>query len=219
MTGGAGLLWYVAYGSNLFRERFACYLAGGTPPGGAWRYPGCRDATPARDERAVLLPGGVYFAHTSLTWGGGMAFYDAALPGRAPARAYLLTAAQFCDVMAQEMRRPIDDAAGADRDLAEVLATGRQRLGPGRYETLLKVGERDGRPMLTFTAPHAAADAPLNAPTAPYLTMLGRGLREAHGWDAARAAAYLASRPGARHVWTQPGIAALLGVASPHENR
>ncbi|MBW8485504.1 histone deacetylase [Actinomadura parmotrematis] len=211
-----GLLWYVAYGSNLYRERFACYLAGGTPPGGAWRYPGCRDAAPARDDRAVLLPGGIYFAHTSLTWGGGMAFYDPGLPGRAPARAYLLTAAQFCDVMAQEMRRRVDaHDPGTDRDLSEVLATGRQRLGPGRYETLLKVGERDGRPMLTFTAPHPAAEAPLNAPSAPYLTMLGRGLAEAHGWDADRAAAYLAARPGARRNWTHRRIADLLGVVSP----
>ncbi|WP_216858781.1 hypothetical protein [Actinomadura verrucosospora] len=28
-------LWYVAYGSNLFRARFACYLSGGRPDGGA----------------------------------------------------------------------------------------------------------------------------------------------------------------------------------------
>ncbi|MGI5163430.1 histone deacetylase [Spirillospora sp. CA-253888] len=199
-------LWYVAYGSNLYRERFACYLAGGTPAGGARRYTGCRDTRPARAERPVTVPGGIYFALESLTWGGGMAFYDPALPGRAAARAYLLTRQQFCDVMAQEMRR----ATGADPDLSEVLRTGRQRLGPGRYETVLKVGEDGGRPMLTFTAPEGAAGAALNAPAAPYLAMLGHGLREAHGWDAGRAAAYLAARPGARGAWTTAAITALL---------
>ena len=200
-------LWYVAYGSNLYRERFRCYLSGGRPAGGARHYPGCRDPRPARDERPVTLPGGIYFGYTSRVWGGGMAFYDPALPGRAAARAYLLTHGQFRDVLAQEMRR--DPGAGAleDVDLAEAVAHGRQRLGPGRYETVLRVGEHAGHPMLTFTAPDPI---PPNAPTAPYLTMLGNGLREAHGWSAGRAAAYLAGRPGARGTWTARAVAALL---------
>jgi hypothetical protein len=201
-----GAVWYVAYGSNLFQERFSCYLAGGRPAGGRRTYTGCRDTRPARDIRAVTLPGGIYFALTSLTWGGGMAFYDPSLPGRAAARAYLLTRQQFCDVIAQEMRRDVGD----DHDLAEVMETGRQILGPGRYETVIKVGERDARPMLTFTAPEGAHAANLNAPSAPYLTMLGHGLREAHGWSRERAARYLSARPGARRAWTAPRIAALL---------
>ncbi|MFG2001049.1 histone deacetylase [Spirillospora sp. NPDC048911] len=202
------LLWYVAYGSNLFRERFACYLRGGRPEGGARHYTGCRDTRPARAERPVTLSGGIYFALTSLTWGGGMAFYDPELPGRAAARAYLLTRQQFCDVVSQEMRREV----GEDLDLAEVLASGgRHRLGPGRYETVVHVGAAGGHPMLTFTSPHGADRAELNAPTAPYLTMLGHGLREAHGWPAGRTAAYLAERPGARGAWSDEQIAALLG--------
>ncbi|WP_067811082.1 histone deacetylase [Actinomadura kijaniata] len=206
-------LWYVAYGSNLHAERFACYLAGGRPAGGARHYTGCRDPRPARAQAPVTVPGGIYFAHRSLTWGGGMAFYDPDLPGRTAARAYLLTLQQFCDVMSQEMRR----ATGADPDLSRVLGEGRQRLGPGRYETVLKIGERDGHPMLTFTAPHGVDGAELNPPTAPYLAMLGHGLREAHGWRPDRAAAYLAGRPGARGAWSSAAIAALL--ASGHEDR
>jgi hypothetical protein len=203
-------IWYVAYGSNLFRERFHCYLTGGTPRGSAHRHPGCRDRRPPRAEQSITVPGGIYFAHTSLTWGGGMAFYDPDLPGRAAARAYLLTRRQFCDVLSQEMRRD----AGTDHDLSEALARGRQRLGPGRYETVLKVGERAGHPMLTFTSPHPAGP---NAPTAPYLAMLGNGQREAHGWPVARAAAYLAARPGAQGAWIAQAITALLGSA--HERR
>ncbi|WP_433337046.1 histone deacetylase [Spirillospora sp. CA-294931] len=199
-------VWYVAYGSNLYRERFACYLAGGRPAGGARHYTGCRDPSPARAERRVTLPGGIYFALTSLTWGGGMAFYDPTLPGRAAARAYLVTRAQFCDIVSQEMRRE----TGADPDLTEVLTTSRQTLGPGRYETIIKVGDRDGHPMLTFTSPHGTADADLNAPTAPYLTMLGHGLRESHGWPPPQAAAYLSTRPGAQGTWTTPQITTLL---------
>jgi hypothetical protein len=200
-------VWYVAYGSNLFRERFSCYLAGGRPAGGARTYTGCRDSSPARAERAVTLPGGIYFAHESPTWGGGIAFYDAALPGRAAARAYLLSHQQFCDVLSQEMHREV----GAEPDLSQALAGGLQTLGPGRYETVVKVGECEGRPMLTFTSPHGAGPARLNAPTASYLTMLGSGLREAHGWTAGRAASYLGTRPGAHGKWSVPQISALLG--------
>ncbi|MEO3825225.1 histone deacetylase [Actinomadura sp. B10D3] len=210
-------LWYVAYGSNLVRERFACYLSGGRPRGGARHHTGCRDPRPARAEQSITVPGGIYFAHTSQTWGGGMAFYDPDLPGRAAARAYLLTRRQFCDVLSQEMRRD----TGTDHDLSEAVAHGRQRIGPGRYETVLKVGERAGRPMLTFTSP---APAPPNPPSASYLAMLGHGLREAHGWPPERAASYLAGRPGAHGHWTPRDIAALLEpnrvpLGSSHERR
>lgn len=99
------MLWYVAYGSNLHRDRFLCYLAGGRPAGAARTYTGCRDPRPPAADRPVLLPGGIYFAQTSPVWGGGVAFYDPSLPGLAPARAYLLTTGQFSDVLAQEMRR------------------------------------------------------------------------------------------------------------------
>ncbi|MFC7740410.1 hypothetical protein ACFQXA_04765 [Nocardiopsis composta] len=38
-------------------------------------------------------------------WGGGLAMLDPALPGAAPARAYLVGAEQFADIAAQEMYR------------------------------------------------------------------------------------------------------------------
>lgn len=199
-------MWYVAYGSNLASQRFGCYLAGGRPPGGARTYTGCRDRSPARADRPVRLPGGIYFALTSRVWGGGMAFYDPNLPGETAARAYLLSRSQFADVLAQEMHREV----GGDLPLSEVLATGRQRIGPGRYETVVKVGEADGHPMLTFTTPDGLARAELNAPSAAYLAMLGRGLRESHGWTAERSAEYLTARPGAHGHWSARQIAALI---------
>jgi hypothetical protein len=118
----------------------------------------------------------------------------------------LLSCAQFADVLSQEMHREV----GTDLALSEVLATGRQRIGPGRYETIVKVGEAGGHPMLTFTAPHGAARAELNAPSAAYLSMLGCGLRESHGWSAERTAAYLSTRPGAQGRWSTGTVAALL---------
>ncbi|WP_157536588.1 histone deacetylase [Kitasatospora mediocidica] len=189
-------------------DRLTCYLAGGVPPGGAHRNPGCRDPRPPRRTEAVVLPGRLYFAGESGVWTGGMAFHDPLAPDETPGRAYLLSAEQFSDLAAQEMRHP----PGRDLDLRTVLATGRDQFGPGRYETLLCPGHLDGIPVLTLTAPSPAT--PLNAPAAGYLRHLAAGLHDAHGWSPARSADYLATRPGAAGTWTAPTVLEALHV--PH---
>ncbi|HEX3791048.1 MAG TPA: histone deacetylase [Pseudonocardiaceae bacterium] len=215
MTDPDQLVWYVSYGSNMHAERLNCYLAGGVPPGGTFACAGARDPRPPRQDAAVWLPGGVYFATHSPVWEGGRAFYDPELPGTAAARAWLITAAQFADISAQEMYR----APGTDLDLTDVLAAGRAELGPGRYETLLHVGERDRCPLLTFTAPWHCADIPAEPPSLAYLRMLAGGLIDGHDWDIPRTAAYLAARPGAAERWTAAELARLLtNPAEPAAN-
>lgn len=201
------LLWYVAYGSNLHAARLGWYLSGGRPPGGLRTYPGCRDCRPPRRTLPALIPGGIYFAGESRAWTGGMAFYDPTLPGVAAARGYLLTRAQFADLAAQEMYRPPGDDLPA---LDVAVADGRATLGPGRYETLLRVGTRDGLPMLTFTAPWRAADVAWTPPAPVYLRMIAAGLREAHGWTPAETVGYLADRPGVAGHWTRPRLVDLI---------
>lgn len=186
-------VWYVAYGSNMHSERFACYLRGGRPHGSTRVYPGCRDRSGPRRQEPVTLPGQLYFAEESAVWTGGMAFYDPAAPGVMPARAYSVTARQFSDIAAQEMHRE----PGRDLDLSAVRAHGIARLGPGRYETLVYAGEFDGLPLLTFTAPWRIEDAALNPPSPAYLRHLAAGLAETHGWPASRIDAYLSTRAGA----------------------
>ena len=200
------LVWYVAYGSNISGERFDCYVAGGSPPGSLRSYPGFRDPTPPRDAVSVTVPGGIYFAGQSRVWAGGTAFYDSGIDGEVAARAYLIDATQFGDLAEQEMlREPLDD-----RDLSVVLSSGRHAYGEGRYETLLRVGERAGRPMLTVSAPWTAATAELAAPTPDYLRTIGNGLAEAHGWEPDAVGSYLAAAPGAAGTWTPRQVAGLL---------
>jgi len=197
------LVWYVSYGSNMHADRLATYLSGGTPPGGQRTYPGARDPNPPRRDTAVWLPGGIYFATHSPVWDGGRAFYDPTLPGQAAARAWLITSEQFCDISAQEMYQQ----PGTDIDLTTVLTTGRDKIGEGRYETLIHPGDLDGYPLLTFTAPWHAADEPGTAPSLAYLRMLAGGLIAAHGWDTGQAAAYLAGLAGASEVWDPDDLA------------
>lgn len=168
-----------------------CYLHGGCPPGATRTYPGAREPADALDDRAFVVPGQVAFAWRSPTWGGGIAFLDAGAEGEALARAYLLTWRQMADVLEQEMWR----APGANLDAARLIDDGRLQLGPGRYETLHLVGELDGRPVVTFTAPDIDALG-IRAPADAYLATMARGLLAAHGLTAGAVADYLAGCRG-----------------------
>ena len=209
------LVWYVAYGSNLERGRFGCYLEGGVPEGGARDYAGCSDPSAPAGDVPVELPGRLVFAGTSTVWGGGMAVYDRAGDGQVAGRAYLLTRDQLGDVVAQEMRR--EPAGAFARRLAGALveADSLQVLGPGRYETLVRLEDLDGRPAFTVTCDDADELEP-KAPTAPYLRMIAAGLRDAHGWETAQVVDYLAVAGGVDGAWSREDLEA---VARPVGSR
>jgi hypothetical protein len=205
------LIWYVAYGSNLGTDRFRCYLTGGRPDGGTRTYAGCRDPSDPAGTFSLELPGTLLFADRSGVWGGGMAFFDPEGESTVACRAYLLTAEQFADVSAQEMRRqPGGEFAQA---LAAVLPEVGElhTMGPGRYETVVRLDTRVGVPLLTVTNGDIRGLTPA-APSAPYLRSIAAGLREAHGWDDARIASYLAAAPGARGSWTSAAVLDALQV-------
>jgi hypothetical protein len=184
-------VWYVSYGSNMCAARFACYIEGGLPPGGTRPNPGARDRRMPERSIPVDLPGTVYFAGDSPQWGGGVAFYDHDRPGKAAARGYLVTAEQFADIAAQEMYRLPRDGDPLAELVLSPLDGGRHALGPGRYETLLDVGEHEGIPLLTFTSPHGLDHVEHTRPSESYLAMVSDGLLESRGWGEVEIAAYL----------------------------
>ncbi len=189
-----GDVWYVGYGSNMSAARLAVYLEGGVPPGGSRHNPGARDASPPRHDVPVDLPGALYFAGHSPQWGGGVAFYDHEAQGPTAARAYLVTAEQFADVAAQEMRRLPMDGDPLEEIVIGGIDGGVHHAGPGHYETLIEVGRLDGAPMLLFTAPHGIDHVEHTQPTADYLEMLAMGLRESRAWGDEELAEYFARR-------------------------
>ena len=137
------------------------------------------------------MAGRLAFAWESPTWGGGIAFYEPDGDGAVLARAYLITAGQFSDVLEQEMRRE----PGPDLDLAEVVRSRRHTLGPGRYETLHLAGELDARTVVTFSAPDVD-ELGIRAPAEAYVATMARGLQDAHGLSVEEVVDYLAGCRG-----------------------
>ncbi|MET0787902.1 MAG: histone deacetylase [Cellulomonas sp.] len=190
-------VWYVAYGSNLSVDRFRFYLHGGRPPGSLRTYPGCRDRTEPARTVPLVVRGSLSFTGASKAWGGGTAVFDPDGRGWVAAAAYLLRVGQLADVLAQEMRRDPEN----DLDLRTLWREGRHRYGPGRYETIVHLGERDDVPLVTLTS-EPFDDAPLAAPTEAYVQTMSTGLHQTHGWGPDEVRRYLAAIPGMREAFS-----------------
>ena len=168
--------WYVGYGSNLATSRFTGYLAG------------CRDSTPPWRWAAVEVPHRLVFARESVRWGGGgIAFLDPEpTPGvRTLGRAWLVTWAQFADVLAQECGIPVGTVEAPTLLGAEYIPH------PDHwYGCAVHLGEREGWPMVTFTDAVAGTLA-LQDPGPAYRAVIIEGLGESHGLSVEAAAAYV----------------------------
>ena len=157
------------------------------------------------------MPGRLVFAWHSPTWDGSIAFHDPTGRGEVLSTAYLLPPASFSDVIEQEMWRE----PGADHDLSEVLGTGRQVLGPGRYETLHLTGGLDGRPVVTFSADDPEELEP-GEPAPAYVATMARGLRRSHGLSDDEIVDYLLEAAGITHDRTAL-LRAVTGPAEPSD--
>ena len=198
-------VWYVAYGSNLLLERFACYILGGKAPGCTRRNRGARDHAPPQAEAAMFVDRPLYFARSASSWQrGGVAFVDPE-PGPAAetlARPYLITREQFVDLLRQE-----NDDPEADCDPAAVQAAGGiLRVSEGWYGSVLLLGEVDGAPLLTFTDGGGALNADIRAPSKPYLQCMIAGLRETFGLNKQGVRKYLEPLPGIHGTYPGPAL-------------
>lgn len=211
-------LWYVCYGSNLAFARFRCYIEGGRPPGGGREQPGARDRTLPKRWRRIQLGGSVYFAKRASHWqGGGVAFYDLDLCGVTRGRAWLITGQQLSDVAAQENGRRPGDVE--DIDIEAVLDAGSTVLHEGRgwYDRALHLGNLDGYPMFTVTAPWSINDESPVRPSPEYLTMIARGLVESGWFTPEFAGEYLAGLRGCAGSWNPSEIAGLVVPGPVHD--
>jgi hypothetical protein len=202
-TGLPERVWYASYGANLNRARFMAYIEGGTVAGNDVVSEGCTDTTAPLDDIALELPQSLYFAGWShRAWGGTAAGFITLGTRKPPtlARAYLIAPTQFQEIVRQENAH-VASVEGIALDLDQAREHGHTRLLPqGHYSELIYCGERDGYPMLTFTASENRTD--FNRPSPPYLRMIHSGLQESHGLSTDDAVAYLRGKLGIRGRWT-----------------
>lgn len=190
-------IWYTSYGSNLSRHRFMAYIVGCRPPGDPdFHQPGCTDKTPPSLDIALKIPQSLYFARFSeRRWGGTAAAFITLEKGDKPslARAYLITLEQFKELVQQENAGvPIDKI---ELDIVGARQFGHSRMLPsGYYDELIYCGDRDGCPMLSFTASQNWTE--YTRPSESYLRMIFRGLQEAHHLSLEDAIDYLKNTPG-----------------------
>lgn len=150
-------VWYVSYGSNMLRERFMCYIKGGSFEASR-NHPACRDTTPPLAVKAVRIPYGMYFGNISGSWpGSGVSFLDTTQKGSALGVAYLITKEQFEHVC----RRENDGRSPTP--------------GCGWYEDIIDLEPIDGMEVKTITNNDIR---PYNDPIPEYLNTLRRGIRE-----------------------------------------
>lgn len=180
-------LWYVSYGSNLFAERFSCYLAGGRAPGARWTNPGARDPSPPTGDRRIDLDHALVFGGPSHTWRGGPAYLDLVTPGHSVGRGWRITRQQFDDLVAQENKLAPGEVVTSDTLLDE----GGVVVPGARYGRLVPLEPVEGEPAVTFTY----IDRPQErAPDPAYVDLLQAGLVEL-GLDVAEARAVLRTQP------------------------
>lgn len=104
------LVWYVAYGSNMCKERFMCYITGdscqkyflkkGEP---------CEDQSPVIGVMSIKIPYEMYFGNQSKTWNNrGVAFIRPTKDKNkySFARAYLITKQQYEHIWKREGKTP-----------------------------------------------------------------------------------------------------------------
>jgi hypothetical protein len=183
-------VWYAGYGSNLSRQRFLCYISGGTPRFGNKRHPGCSDATPPRESRILEVTHRLYFAlpegaaHTK-NWGvGGVAFLDetTAEDTRTICRMWRIKRAQYEEVRRQE--------------------------GLAWYDTSVDLGQADGIPIVAVS--HAGRLDNILAPSIAYLKTMALGLKETAGLGDDEIAAYFLDKTGIAGRMRKDEILAIL---------
>ncbi len=169
-------VWYACYGSNICRDRFLCYINGGTPAGAKKYFTGCEDKTQPKDSRPFEIPHPIYFAKKSVTWdGGGICFlHPEKSPEKSLGRVYQISVSQFKDLVRQEL---IFDGV-IEIDFEELRERGSYNcLKDGRYGELLYLGEIENKPVISFTSPVHLSEE-INPPSPAYLQTIAKGLNE-----------------------------------------
>lgn len=182
-NGNNKYVWYVGYGSNLFRKRFLCYIEGGQFELGGSNSRGCKDKTLPMKDKHIHIPYALYFAKNARTWDNqGVAFISTERDEskQTYGRMWKVTENQFSEICEQE-----GEWYNVEVD-----------LGQDEY----------GIPIRTITN---GVQLMPNKPSDKYLRTMILGLRETFRLDNESILRYLMEKRGIKGKMTQTEIIAL----------
>ncbi len=192
-------VWYASYGSNLFEDRFHCYISGGTPEGSTFAEIGCTNTTLPLKETSISIPYELYFSKFSKRWQGGVAFIDTVRnpSARTYGKMYLITGEQFQEIVQQENG---SKDMKIDLELAKEVHT--YSFNDSWYGNVLYLGEREGHPIFTFTANDEMKEQEIATPSIPYLRNLYRGLLRLN-LNREKIIQYLSTKRGVKDTYSE----------------
>lgn len=184
------LVWYAAYGSNLNPDRLISYIEGDKPKFSEKGMRGCRDKTHPRGTKVFEDSFELYFAKRSSIWDGGVCFIREG-NSRTLFNLYLVSIDQFRDILLQEcglneIGKKIDIVLNKENILLD------DRSWYGR---ILFLGDLEGYPIYTMTAPEDYSDE-LSNPSRYYLYHIIKGLYEDHDLSKEKIERYLIEKKG-----------------------
>eukprot|EP00898_Chlorokybus_atmophyticus_P004270 jgi/Chlat1/4844/Chrsp31S04807 len=198
--------WYASYGSNMWQDRFMCYIQGGQVAGMTKPCRGSSDQRPPVAKLTRVIPHQLFFARNTRIWGAGGACFLDPVPSASAAThivMYKITLRQFNDVFIQE------NAQATEAPLLDLTALTVLRAMPahetmhlckGWYGGLKYLTDESGAPVMTFTCPLADmklyrdGTLPLNPPSAAYAAAIARGLVHGVGLSTEEATEYVSTR-------------------------
>lgn len=184
-------VWYASFGSNMWKDRFLCYIQGGKVEGMNMHCSGSWDKSLPRDVIWKVVPHKLFFARSSShAWGkGGVAFLNSEIDDKEKAFMclYRITLEQFNDVLLLENYRSLDvDIPLVDIHHLDYLVKNNTMtvdcLKDGWYSTVVLLGKEDNIPILTMTCSNTAVEKcksgeiPMCAPAKEYANTLVEGL-------------------------------------------
>lgn len=207
MSNRTQYVWYASYGSNINEDRFLCYIKGGSPAGSLRMETGSKDSSLPVDESTYIIHHPLYFAKEAEGWHSqGVAFI--ALKQNAESvtysKMYLITMEQFLDVVKQE-----NSGIEVNIDLSEVKEKGALIYRRNSwYGNILYLGEQQGFPIFTFTAPWDIDEVDWKKPSHQYLGTIIKGLKKDYSTE--KVYDYFKNKPGIKGNYSDEELAKLV---------
>ena len=215
-------VWYAAYGSNLYRNRFLLYIQGGNAEYVNMTYSGCTNKSLPLKESTCCIPYELYFSQKAVKWQNKAVAFIKSTPDSEKetlCKIYLITEEQFLEVNQQENSQPADfEASNIDLE-----ATKQQRyslVGSEDscqwYGRIIYTGEKEGFPIYSFTAKWAENSIEYSAPCNNYLAVIVNGLKDSFDFNDDQIYEYINKKAGIKNNFTEPLLRNFIRIQQLH---